>query len=92
MCFEFLTCVSCVSPGVFFVYDLSPFMVSVTESTTPFFQFLTGLCAIVGASCYYPITTSNPITTPSLQHNSYPIMYVTATLPHHYNPTTTPPF
>ncbi len=33
---------------MFFVYDLVPFMVSVTESSTPFFQFITGLCAIVG--------------------------------------------
>lgn len=35
-------------PGIFVVYDLSPFMVSVTESSTPFFQFVTGLCAIIG--------------------------------------------
>lgn len=34
--------------GIFFVYDLSPFMVRVTEHTVPFTHFLTGLCAIAG--------------------------------------------
>jgi len=35
-------------PGVFFIYDLSPFMVKVTESKTAFSQFITSVCAIVG--------------------------------------------
>jgi len=35
-------------PGVFFIYDLSPFMVKVTESKIAFSQFLTSVCAIVG--------------------------------------------
>lgn len=35
-------------PGVFFVYDISPFMVTVTESTTSFAQLVTSLCAILG--------------------------------------------
>lgn len=35
-------------PGVFFIYDLSPFMVQVTETTVPFTHFLTSVCAIVG--------------------------------------------
>lgn len=35
-------------PGVFFVYDLSPFMVRVTERRTPLSTFLTSVCAIVG--------------------------------------------
>ena len=30
------------------MYDLSPFMVRVTEHTVPFTHFLTGLCAIAG--------------------------------------------
>ena len=33
---------------MFFVYDLSPFMVRVTEHNVPFTHFLTGLCAIAG--------------------------------------------
>jgi len=37
-----------VLPGVFFVYELSPFMVRVTEESVPFTHFLTGLCAIAG--------------------------------------------
>ncbi len=37
-----------VLPGAFWVYDISPFMVVVTRESTPFFEFLTGLCAIVG--------------------------------------------
>lgn len=35
-------------PGVFFIYDFSPIMVSFTEQTTSFAHFLTSLCAIVG--------------------------------------------
>ena len=37
-----------VLPGAFWVYDISPFMVVVSKKSTPFFEFLTGLCAIVG--------------------------------------------
>mmetsp|Transcript_13445 Transcript_13445/g.14876 ORF Transcript_13445/g.14876 Transcript_13445/m.14876 type:complete len:385 (+) Transcript_13445:75-1229(+) len=35
-------------PGVFFMYDLSPIMVTFTESRKSFAHFLTGVCAIVG--------------------------------------------
>lgn len=35
-------------PGLFFIYDFSPIMVSFTEHTTSFAHFLTSLCAIVG--------------------------------------------
>ena len=37
-----------VLPGVFWVYDLSPFMVEASTYHTPFSEFLTGLCAIIG--------------------------------------------
>lgn len=35
-------------PGVFFLYDFSPIMVSFQEHNTSFAHFLTSLCAIVG--------------------------------------------
>jgi hypothetical protein len=35
-------------PGVFFIYDFSPIMVSFTEHSTSFAHFLTSLCAIIG--------------------------------------------
>lgn len=35
-------------PGVFFMYDLSPMMVQITEHRRSFLHFLTGVCAIVG--------------------------------------------
>ncbi|XP_064381837.1 endoplasmic reticulum-Golgi intermediate compartment protein 3-like [Halichondria panicea] len=35
-------------PGVFFMYDLSPMMVQLTEHRRSFTHFLTGVCAIVG--------------------------------------------
>ena len=35
-------------PGLFFIYELSPFMVQVTETGVPFTHFLTSVCAIVG--------------------------------------------
>jgi endoplasmic reticulum-Golgi intermediate compartment protein 3 len=35
-------------PGVFFMYDLSPIMVHVTEHSKSFGHFLTSVCAIVG--------------------------------------------
>ena len=34
--------------GVFFMYDLSPMMVQLTEHKRSFTHFLTGVCAIVG--------------------------------------------
>lgn len=37
-----------VVPGVFFMYDLSPIMMRITESEKSFMRFLTNLCAIVG--------------------------------------------
>ena len=38
-----------VLPGLFFVYDFSPFMVTVNDmKTTSFWQLLTSLCAILG--------------------------------------------
>ncbi len=33
-------------PGVFFVYDLSPMLVRITEYRRSFMHFLTGVCAI----------------------------------------------
>jgi len=38
-------------PGVFFFYDLSPFMVSVTNTRMSFSHFLTSVCAIIGGVC-----------------------------------------
>ena len=38
----------CVPAGVFFMYDLSPMMVQLTESRRSLTHFLTGVCAIVG--------------------------------------------
>jgi len=35
-------------PGVFFIYDLSPFMVRVRDASVPLSTFLTSVCAIVG--------------------------------------------
>jgi len=52
-------------PGVFFFYDLSPFMVRVVDTRTPLSQFFTSICAIVGGvvtvaavidSCLFHIT------------------------------------
>lgn len=37
-----------VLPGVFFIYDISPIKVAVTEEETSFWTFVTSLCAIVG--------------------------------------------
>lgn len=37
-----------VLPGIFFIYDINPIMVTVTEKHTPLLQFLVRLCAIVG--------------------------------------------
>lgn len=34
--------------GIFFMYDLSPMMVQLTEHRRSFAHFLTGVCAIVG--------------------------------------------
>jgi len=35
-------------PGVFFMYDLSPIMIKMTERKKSFAHFLTGVCAIIG--------------------------------------------
>lgn len=37
-------------PGVFFVYDVSPFHVSISHTSEPFADFAIGLCAIVGGA------------------------------------------
>lgn len=37
-----------VLTGIFFMYDLSPMMVQLTETRRSFTHFLTGVCAIVG--------------------------------------------
>jgi len=39
---------TCPCAGVFFMYDLSPMMVQLTEHRRSFTHFLTGVCAIVG--------------------------------------------
>jgi hypothetical protein len=53
-----------VLPGVFFIYDISPIMVTFTEERPAFSYFLTSLCAIVGGvftvagivdSCIYSV-------------------------------------
>jgi hypothetical protein len=35
-------------PGVFFIYEFSPFLVEMKEKSVPFSTFLIGLCAIIG--------------------------------------------
>lgn len=35
-------------PGVFFMYELSPILVQLTETRRSFAHFLTSLCAIIG--------------------------------------------
>lgn len=35
-------------PGVFFVYEFSPFMVNKVAKTVPFCHFLVSACAIIG--------------------------------------------
>lgn len=37
-----------VLPGLFFVYDISPFQVTVTEHTSSLTELVTSLCAILG--------------------------------------------
>ena len=37
-----------VLPGIFFVYDVSPFLVEVVRSSVPFWHFFTRLCSTVG--------------------------------------------
>jgi hypothetical protein len=39
---------SAILPGLFIMFDLSPFAVRVSDQATTFLQFLTSLCAIVG--------------------------------------------
>lgn len=38
----------CVRVGIFFVYDLSQFMVEVVDNAQTFSRFLVNVCAIVG--------------------------------------------
>lgn len=40
--------ISGMCTGVFFMYDLSPMMVQLTESRRSLAHFLTGVCAIIG--------------------------------------------
>ena len=47
LCFV-LFCHACA--GVFFVYEMSPFLVQVTQSPVPFTHFVTKLCAIIGGA------------------------------------------
>lgn len=35
-------------PGVYFFYEFSPLMVQISEVRTPFFHFITNMCAIIG--------------------------------------------
>jgi hypothetical protein len=35
-------------PGVFFMFDISPILVQLSEQRRSFLHFLTGVCAIVG--------------------------------------------
>ncbi len=37
-----------VLPGIFFVFDISPFMIEADSHSMPFLHFLTKVCAIVG--------------------------------------------
>lgn len=37
-----------ILPGIFFVYDLSPFMIEASRTRMPLLHFCTKLCAIVG--------------------------------------------
>lgn len=37
-----------VLPGIFFVYELSPFMIEASRIRMPILHFVTKLCAIVG--------------------------------------------
>lgn len=42
--------VEAILPGIFFVFDISPFMIEVTKSYMPWSHFLTKICAIVGGT------------------------------------------
>ena len=37
-----------ILPGIFFVYELSPFMIEASRIRMPFLHFVTKICAIVG--------------------------------------------
>jgi len=41
---------SFVLPGLFFIYDMNPIMVTISKQHTPLLQFMTKLCAIVGGT------------------------------------------
>lgn len=47
-----------IMPGVFFIYDLSPIMVELTEKRMGFLHFITNVCAIVGGVCSRPHLTT----------------------------------
>eukprot|EP01138_Halocafeteria_seosinensis_P015195 gb/GECG01015508.1/.p1 GENE.gb/GECG01015508.1/~~gb/GECG01015508.1/.p1 ORF type:complete len:405 (+),score=47.57 gb/GECG01015508.1/:1-1215(+) len=59
-----------VLPGVFIIYDFSPFLVIVRNAHTPLLEFLTSVCAIIGGAfaisglidqlVYFFMTTFNP--------------------------------
>lgn len=64
-----------VLPGVFFVYDFSPFMITREYHTLRFFEFVTGLFAILGGVLtvagmvhsvgYHIIRNKHPLLSPS---------------------------
>jgi hypothetical protein len=37
-----------ILPGMFFIYDLSPFMIEASRTRIPVLHFLTKVCAIIG--------------------------------------------
>jgi hypothetical protein len=37
-----------ILPGIFFIYELSPFMIEASRMRMPLLHFLTKLCAIIG--------------------------------------------
>ncbi len=37
-------------PGVFFVYEFSPFMIRMYDERPPLVHFITGVCAIIGGA------------------------------------------
>lgn len=39
-----------VLPGVFIIYDFSPFLVKIKNAHTPLLEFLTSVCAIIGGA------------------------------------------
>lgn len=37
-------------PGIFFIYEPSPFLVTVSDERQPFMHYLTNVCAIIGGA------------------------------------------